>query len=75
MVDTSTRTSAVAPAMKNEVMRKTKQELKRLRKLPWPPKLPQLKSNDDRSPTLKWSLFILNMELGKIGLEVEGSIY
>jgi hypothetical protein len=39
------------------------------------PKLPPLKGNDHRSPALWWSLFILNMELRKIGLEVGGLIY
>jgi hypothetical protein len=50
-------------------MRKIKEELRR------PPKLPPLKGNDHRSPALRWSLFILNMELRKNGLEVGGLIY
>jgi hypothetical protein len=72
---TSTKTSAATPAMIGEMMGKTKQGLMRSRKLPWPPKLPPLKSNDHRSPALRWSLFILNMELRKNGLEVGGLIY
>ena len=56
-------------------MGKTKKELKRPRKLPWPPKLPPLKSSGHRSSALWWSLFILNMELRKIDLEVGGLIY
>ena len=52
-----------------EMMQKTKQELGRLRKLP------SIKGNDHRSPALQWSLFILNMELRKNGLEVGGLIY
>jgi hypothetical protein len=57
------------------MMGKTKKELKRPRKLPWPPKLPPLKSSGHHNPALWWSLFILNMELRKIGLEVGGLIY
>ena len=52
-----------------EMMQKTKQELGRLRKLP------PIKGNDHRSPALQWSLFILNMELRKNGLEVGELIY
>ena len=51
-------------------MGKTKQELGRPRKLPWPLKLTPLKGNDHRSPALRWSLFIFNIELMKIDLEV-----
>jgi hypothetical protein len=57
------------------MMRKIKEELKGPRKLPWPPKLTPLKGNDHRSPALRWSLLILNMELRKNGLEVGESIY
>ena len=39
------------------------------------PKLPPLKGNDHRSPALRWSLLIFNMELRKNGLEVGGLIY
>ena len=74
-VDTSRRAFAATPAAKSEVMRKTKQELRRSRKLPWPPKLIPLKGNDHRSPALWWSLLILNMKLRKNSLEVEESIY
>uniref|UniRef100_A0A2N9IKE7 Retrotransposon gag domain-containing protein n=1 Tax=Fagus sylvatica TaxID=28930 RepID=A0A2N9IKE7_FAGSY len=54
------------------MMGKTKQELRRPRKLPWPPRLPLLESSDHCSPALRWSLFIFNMELRKIGLEICG---
>jgi hypothetical protein len=54
------------------MMRKTKEELKGLRKLPWPPKLTPSKGDDHRSPALR--LLILNMELRKNGLEVGESI-
>jgi hypothetical protein len=74
MVDTFRRTSAVTLAMKSEVMDKTKQEVKRPRRLPWPPKLTPLEGNDHRSPALRWSLLILNMELRKNSLEVGESI-
>ena len=56
-------------------MERTKQELRRPKRLPWPLKLPPLKSSDHRSPALWWSLFILNMELKKNSLEVGGLIY
>jgi hypothetical protein len=69
-IDTSRRTSAAASAGKSEVMEKTNQEWRRLRKLPWPSKLTPSKGNDRRSPTLRWSLLILNMELRKNGLDV-----
>jgi hypothetical protein len=52
-----------------------KEELKRPRGLPWPPKPASLKGSDHRSPALQWSLFILIMELRKNGLEVGESIY
>jgi hypothetical protein len=69
------KTSAATPAVIGEMMGKTKQELMRPRKLPWPPRLLPLKSGDHRSLALWWSLFIFNMELRKIGLEVDGLIY
>jgi hypothetical protein len=56
------------------MMRKTKEELKGPRKLPWPPKLTLPKGDDYRSPILQWSLLILNMELRKNSLEVRESI-
>jgi hypothetical protein len=74
-IDTSRRTSAAASAGKSEVMEKTNQEWRRLRKLPWPSKLTPSKGNDRRSPTLRWSLPILNMELRKNGLDVGESIF
>ena len=74
-VDTSRRVSVATSAGKSEVMGKTKQELKRPRKLPWPPKLIPLKGNDHCSPTLQWSLLILNIEFRKNSLEVGESIY
>jgi hypothetical protein len=74
-VDTSRKTSAGAPAEESEVMEKIKQELKRSRRLPWPPKLTPLKGNDHCSLALWWSLLILNMEFRKNGLEVGESIY
>jgi hypothetical protein len=52
-----------------------RQELKGLRSLPWPPRLPPLESNDHHSPALRWSLLLHIMELRKNGLEVEESIY
>jgi hypothetical protein len=57
------------------VMEKTKQEQMKPRKLPWPPRLPPLKSSDYRGLALRWSLFIFNIELRKVGLEVGGLIY
>ena len=51
-------------------MEKTKQEQMKLRELPGPPRLPPLKSSDHCSPALRWSLFIFNIKLRKIGLEV-----
>jgi hypothetical protein len=56
--------------MMGEVMEKTKQEQMKPRELSWPPRLPPLKISDHRSPALQWSLFIFNIELRKIGLEV-----
>ena len=58
--------------MMGEVMEKTKQEQMKPRELPWPPRLPPLKISDHRSPALRWSLFIFNIELRKIDLEVGG---
>ena len=75
MVDTFRRASVATSAGKNEVMGKKKQELKRSRKLPWPPKLIPLKGNGHCSPALRCSLLILNMEFRKNGLEVGESIY
>ena len=69
------KTSTATPAVMGEMMGKTKQELMRPRKLPWPPRLPPLKSSDHYSSAFWWSLFIFNMELRKIGLEVGGLIY
>uniref|UniRef100_A0A2N9EGK2 Uncharacterized protein n=1 Tax=Fagus sylvatica TaxID=28930 RepID=A0A2N9EGK2_FAGSY len=57
--------------LKQEVIEKMKQRLKRLRGLPWPPKPAPLKGNDHCGPTLRWSLLILVMELRKNGLKVE----
>jgi hypothetical protein len=74
MVDTSRKASVATSTGKSEVMGKTRQELKRPRRLPWSPKPTPLKGNDHRSPALRWSLFILNMELRKNGLEVGESI-
>ena len=58
-----------------EMMEKTKQKQMKPRELPWPPRLPPLKSSDHRSPALRCSLFIFNIELRKIGLEVGELIY
>uniref|UniRef100_A0A2N9EDS2 Uncharacterized protein n=1 Tax=Fagus sylvatica TaxID=28930 RepID=A0A2N9EDS2_FAGSY len=46
-----------------------RQERKRPRGLPWPPRPASLKGNNHRNPALRWSLFILIMELRKHGLE------
>ena len=54
------------------VIEKTKQEQMKSRELPWPPRLPPLKSSNHHSPTLRWSLLIFNMELRKNDLEVRG---
>ncbi len=51
-------------------MEKTRLGQMKPRELPWPPRLPPLKSSDHRSPALRWSLFIFNIELGNISLEV-----
>ena len=69
------KTSATTLVMMSEMMGKTKQELMRPRELLWPSRLLPFKSSDHRSSALRWSLFIFNMELRKIGLEVEGLIY
>ena len=66
---------AATLAAKSEVMGKTKQELKRPRRLPWLLKPTPFKGNDHRSPALWCSLLILNMELRKNGLEVGEFIY
>jgi hypothetical protein len=58
-----------------EVMEKTRLEKMKPRKLPWPSRLPSLKSSDHHSPALRWSLFIFNIELKKVDLEVRGLIY
>ncbi len=70
-----TKTSTATLAVMGEVMGKTKQEQMKPRELAWPPRLPPLKSSDHYGPALQWSLFIFNMELRKIGLEVGGLIY
>jgi hypothetical protein len=44
-------------------MEKMRQELKGLRRLPWPPELTPFKGNDHHSLTPWWSLLILNIEL------------
>uniref|UniRef100_A0A2N9IAS4 Uncharacterized protein n=1 Tax=Fagus sylvatica TaxID=28930 RepID=A0A2N9IAS4_FAGSY len=75
MVDTSRKASAATSAGKSEVMGKMRQELKKPRRLPWPPKPTPLKGNDHRSPALRWSLPILNMKLRKSGFEVGESMY
>ena len=75
MVDTSRRASAATSTRKSEVMGKTRQELKRPRRLPWPPKPTPLKGNDHRSLALQWSLLILDMEFRKNSLEVGELIY
>ncbi len=56
-------------------MEKTRLEHMKPRELPWPPRLPPLKSNDHHSPALRWFLFIFNIELRKISLEVGGLIH
>ena len=67
--------SAATKATMKEVMEKTRLEQMKPRELPWPSRLPQLKSSDHCSSTLRWSLFIFNIELRKVGLEVGGSIH
>ena len=74
-VDTFRKASAATSAGKSEVMGKMRQELKKPRRLPWPPKPTPLKGNDHRSPALRWSLLILNMKLRKNGFEVGESMY
>jgi hypothetical protein len=61
--------------LKQGLIERMKQELKRPRGLPWPPKPASLKGNNHRGPALQWSLLILIMELRKNGLEVGESIY
>ena len=61
-------------AIMEKVMGKTRLEQMKPRELPWPPRLPPPKSSDNRSPALRWSLFIFNIELRKDGLEVGGLI-
>jgi hypothetical protein len=60
---------------KQGLIERMKQEWKRPRGLPWPPKLASTKGNDHRSPALRWSLLILIMELKKHGLKIGESIY
>ena len=62
--------SAATQAIMEEVMKKTRLGQTKPRELPWTPRLPPLKSSDHRSPVFWWSLFIFNIELGKISLEV-----
>jgi hypothetical protein len=61
--------------LKKELIERMRQERKRPRGLPWPPKPTSLKGNDHRSPALRWPLLILIMEFRKNGLEVGESIY
>jgi hypothetical protein len=70
-----TKISAATQAMMGEVMEKTRLEQVKPRELPWLPRLPPLKNNDHRSPALWWSLFIFNIKLRKVGLEVGGLIH
>uniref|UniRef100_A0A2N9EXU4 AB hydrolase-1 domain-containing protein n=1 Tax=Fagus sylvatica TaxID=28930 RepID=A0A2N9EXU4_FAGSY len=58
-------------ALIQELIKKMRQESKRPRGLPWPPKPASTKGNDHRSPALRWSLLILIMELRKHGLEFQ----
>jgi hypothetical protein len=67
--------STATQAMMGKVMEKTRLEQMKPRELPWPPRLPPLKSSDHCSPALWWSLFIFNIELRKVGLEVGGLIH
>jgi hypothetical protein len=60
--------SAATQAMMEKVMKKTKLGQMKSKKLP------PTKSRDHRNPTLRWSLFIFNIELKKVGLEVGGLI-
>ena len=61
---------AATQAIMEEVMEKTRLGQMKPRELPWTPRLPSLKSSDHCSPIFWWSLFIFNIELGKISLEV-----
>ncbi len=70
-----TKMFAATQAVMGEMMEKTKQKQMKPRELPWPPRLPPLKSSYHHSPALRWSLFIFNIELIKVGLEVGGLIY
>ncbi len=70
-----TKMSATTQATMGELMEKTRLKQMKPRELPWPPRLPPLKGSDHRSPTLWWSLFIFNIELKKVGLEVGGLIH
>ena len=74
-IDVFLEVSTVTSTRKSEVMEKMRQELKKPRRLPWPPKPTPLKGNDHHSPALRWSLLILNMELRKNSLVVGESIY
>ena len=56
-------------------MEKTRLKQMKPRELPWPPRLSPLKSSDHRSLALRWSLFIFNIELRKVGLEIGGLIH
>jgi hypothetical protein len=62
--------SAATQAIMEEVMEKTRLRQMKPRELPWTPRLPPLKSSDHHNPVFWWSLFIFNIELEKIGLEV-----
>ena len=55
-------------------MEKTRLGQMKPRELPWPPRLPPPKRKDHRNSALQWSLFIFNMELRKVDLEVGGLI-
>jgi hypothetical protein len=61
--------------MMEKVMEKTRLGQMKPRELSWPPRLPPPKSRDHRSLALWWSLFIFNIELRKVGLEVGGLIF
>uniref|UniRef100_A0A2N9EGN4 Uncharacterized protein n=1 Tax=Fagus sylvatica TaxID=28930 RepID=A0A2N9EGN4_FAGSY len=61
--------------LKQELIERMRQELKRPRGLPWSPKPTSLKGNDHRSLALRWSLLVLIMEVRNNGLEVGESIY
>jgi hypothetical protein len=70
-----TKMSTATQAIMGEVIEKTRQEQMKLRELPWPPRLPPLKSSNHRSTALRWSVFIFNIELREVGLEVGGLIH